>query len=91
MENASNALIMAGGVLIGVLILTLAVYLYTSFGTQAQENYELISQQQIVKFNTQFTKYGGRNDLTIYDVVSAITTARANNQKYSEYSDYETD
>ena len=33
MENASKALLMAAGVLIGVLILSLAVYLFENFGT----------------------------------------------------------
>ena len=37
MENASNALIIAGGVLIGVLILSLAVYLFADFGSTSAE------------------------------------------------------
>ena len=37
MENASKALLMAGGVLIGLLIIALAVYLFTSFGTTSAE------------------------------------------------------
>ena len=37
MENASKALIMAGGVLIGVLIISLAVYLFVSFGQTSAE------------------------------------------------------
>lgn len=36
MENASKALIMAGGVLIGILILSLAVYLFIDFGGKHQ-------------------------------------------------------
>ncbi|MBO6244393.1 MAG: hypothetical protein J6O41_07550, partial [Clostridia bacterium] len=80
MENATNALLMAGGILIGILILSLAVYLYMSFGAEARENYALIEQQQIVKFNTQFTKYAGSENLTIYDVVATISTAYENNE-----------
>ena len=37
MENASNALIIAGGVLIGVLIISLAVYLFVDFGSTSAE------------------------------------------------------
>ena len=32
MENASKALIMSGGILIGIIILSIAVYLFTAFG-----------------------------------------------------------
>ena len=37
MENASRALIMAAGVLVGVLLLSLAVYLFTIFGNFGSE------------------------------------------------------
>ena len=37
MENASNALLIAGGVLIGVLILSLAVYLFADFGAKSAD------------------------------------------------------
>ena len=32
MENASKALIMAGGMLIGIIILSIGVYLFSVFG-----------------------------------------------------------
>ena len=70
MENASKALLMAAEVLIGVLILSLAVYLYVSFGTTAAEVNEQNTQKQLVQFNTQFTVYQDRNDLTIYDIIN---------------------
>ena len=39
MENATKALIMAGGILVGVLVLSLMVYLFADFGsTSAQIN-----------------------------------------------------
>lgn len=37
MENASRALIMAAGVLVGVLLLSLAVYLFTIFSNFGSE------------------------------------------------------
>ena len=37
MENASKALLMAASVLVGVVILSLAVYLYISFSGSANE------------------------------------------------------
>ena len=63
MENASKALIMAGGVLIGVLIISLAVYLFVSFGQTSAEINSQNAQKQISQFNSQFTSYEGNNQL----------------------------
>lgn len=90
MENASKALLMAGGVLIGLLIITLAVYLFTSFGTTSAEVNKKNQEQQLVQFNTQYTTYLGRTDLTIYDVVTVANSAHENNLNYAEVSNHET-
>ena len=60
MENASNALIMAAGVLIGILILSLAVYLFIDFGSTASEINSQITEQQISQANSKFTIYEGQ-------------------------------
>ena len=57
MENASNALIIAGGVLIGVLILSLAVYLFADFGSTSAEINKKTQEQQLVQFNSKFMDY----------------------------------
>lgn len=75
MENASKALIMAGGVLIGVLVLSLGVYLFTTFGGQASSMYDEIQQQQIEQFNSQFNVYLDSNKITIYDIASMAEIA----------------
>ncbi len=90
MENASKALLMAGGVLIGLLIITLAVYLFTSFGTTSAEVNKKNQEQQLVQFNTQYTTYLGRTDLTIYDVVTVANSAHENNVNYADVSDHAT-
>lgn len=59
MENASKALIMAAGVLIGVIILGIAVYLFTMYGQYSKEAYDKMSDAQISQFNAQFLKYYG--------------------------------
>lgn len=88
MENASKALLMAAEVLIGVLILSLAVYLYVSFGTTAAEVNEQNTQKQLVQFNTQFTVYQDRNDLTIYDIITATNLAKESNDDYYGTNSY---
>ena len=82
MENASKALIMAAGVLIGVLILSLAVYLFVSFGTSSAQVHKQNEENQLNEFNTQFTSYEGREDITIYDVITVKNLADENNRHY---------
>ncbi len=88
MENASKALLMAAGVLIGVLILSLAVYLFVSFGITSAELHKLNEENDIHEFNIQFTQYEGKSDVTIYDVVTVAGLARNNNEYYG-YNDNE--
>lgn len=82
MENASKALIMAAGVLIGILILSLAVYLFVSFGTTSKELHKEIDEQRIQQFNNQFTSYEKKDDITIHDVITVANLATENNSYY---------
>ena len=66
MENASKALIMAGAILIAIMIISLAVYLFTDFGTTSAEINKENAERQLTQFNTQFTTYLGRNNITVY-------------------------
>lgn len=81
MENASKALLMAAGVLIGMLVLTLALFLYSDFSSSISRVQSEREQAQDNQFNTQFTKYIG-TDVTIYDIISVINLAKSNNQNY---------
>ena len=85
MENASKALLMAAGVLIGILILSLAVYLFVSFGSTSAEIHKQNEENQLNEFNAQFTSYEGKEGLTIYDVITVANLATENN-KYYEFS-----
>ena len=89
MENASKALIMAGGILIAILGMSLFVYLIVSFGATSDKIHDQNAQTQITEFNAQFTKYQGRTNITIYDVVSvanlAIDYNKNNNTKIEVY------
>lgn len=93
MENASKALVMAGGVLVGILILSLAVYLFVDFGTTSAQINEQNAQQQIVEFNSKFTSYQGYKDnsgkwqITIYDIITLAGYANENNKYYEGIDD----
>lgn len=81
MENASKALLMAAGVLIGVMILALAVYLFISFGGTSAQIHDNIQKDQLAKFNTQFTNYETKASVTIYDIISVANLATENNKE----------
>lgn len=93
MENASKALIMAGGILIGILIISLAVYLFTDFGRTAADINDRNASQQLVDFNSKFTKYESYKDndgnwkTTVYDIVTLAGYAKENNEYYKESTD----
>ena len=76
MENASNALLMVAAVLIGVMIISIGVYLFSVFGDSTSAIEKQIEQSQIAKFNSQFTKFEGLENCTIYDVVTTINLAQ---------------
>ena len=82
MENASKALIMAGGVLISLLVISLGVYLFIDFGNSAKETHKIVKEKQIEQFNSQYTSYAGREDLTIHDVITVANMATQNNIYY---------
>lgn len=60
MENAAKALLIAGGVLIAILLLTLFSYLITKMDENTSGIYEMLDAPEISKFNQQFLIYEGR-------------------------------
>lgn len=86
MENASQALIIAAGVLLGILILSLGSYLYYIFGDYVSNTQAEIIENTLAQFNDEFLKYDKLNDLTMQDIVTIKNNALENNYKHSEYN-----
>jgi len=86
MENATQALLISAGVLIGILILSLGVYLFTTMGGYAAETQEKIDRNNVNKFNDEFLRYSGLNELTIQDVITVKNYALENNKKDGNYN-----
>lgn len=82
MENASKALIMAAGILIGILIISLGVFLFVNFASTSTTLHAKIKQEQIDQFNAQFTSYEAKDDNTIYDILTLVNLAKNNNNYY---------
>ena len=94
MENAAKALLISGGVLIAILLLTLFSYLIRQMGASTAEIYSKLSEHEISEFNQKFLNYERRgidftvdeegnrvyNPLTIQELVTLINLAKNNNE-----------
>lgn len=69
MENASKALLMAAGILIGVLMLALMVTLFLSSSEVSNEYEQTKKSEAVQQFNVNFTQYLGQ-DLSIHQVIT---------------------
>ena len=81
MENASKALIMSASILIGIIILSIAAYLFTAFGGSSKQIQEKVDSRVLAEFNNNFTKYLGSNTCTIHDIVNLAKFARRTNEQ----------
>lgn len=88
MENASKALIIAAEVLIGMIVISIGVYLFKYFSNYSEENYKIIETTQITEFNNKFLKFYGETtvngvkkpiECTIHDIVSLANLAQRTN------------
>lgn len=91
MEDAVKALLIVAGVLIGLMIISLGVVLFSSLSQYADDAQSDIEENALQKFNEQFTRYINCEDtsgatpeftLTIQDVVTAANLAYENNRNY---------
>ncbi len=69
MENASKALIMAGGILIALMVLGALLLMFNQVSMYQRGQSDLEEVSQLTDFNEQFTRYV-RNDLAGTDLIS---------------------
>ena len=81
MENASKALLIAGGMLIALLVIGALLLMFNQIGDyeKAQTTSDKVSQ--IVDFNKEFEKYTYDNNIKVYDLISLINKAVDYNKK----------
>ena len=84
MENASKALLMAGGILIALLIIGSLVLLFSNLQDYQNKTDVSTKQSQVAKFNNQFEPYN-KKDLTLMELKSIYNKIISNNTKYPEY------
>ena len=88
MENASKALIIAGGILLALLTLAILIYTWRVMGNTVKEDDTQKNIQQIAAFNAQYTSYQKR---ALYgaDVASVINKIIDNNKEHVDNPDYQ--
>ncbi len=81
MENASKAIVIAGSILIGIIVITVFYSVYRSTSEIIGVNSENTSQAELKDFNTSYEAY---NKKLMYgvDIISLLNKAIDNNRKY---------
>lgn len=60
MENASQALIIAGAILLAILLIAIGMFIFNKANTSIQDAAKGMDQNAIAVVNGKFTPYGGR-------------------------------
>ncbi len=83
MENASRAMIIAGGILIGMLIIGALAYMFTELGNYQSDQVDKLEVEQLAEFNEQFLTYD-RDNVTIMELKSLYNKIESSNEQYND-------
>lgn len=78
MENATKALLMAGGILIAIIMITLLIRTYGNIGAFQKQQLTAEEAKQIEEYNKDYTKYDGQY---VYGTEVITVINRATNEK----------
>lgn len=81
MENASKALLMAGGMLIALLVIGALVLMFNQIGDYEKGNQGIKKTSEIAEFNMDFERYLDDKGITGADVISLINKISDYNNK----------
>lgn len=84
MENASKALLMAGGILIALLVIGALVLMFGNLQDYQMKKNASIDQSEVADFNNQFEPYN-KNNLTLMELKSVYNKITSNNAIHPEY------
>lgn len=87
MENASKALLIAGSILVGMIVISIFYFSFGQAGHLVGEVDENSLQEEVKAFNDGFEAYNKKLMYGI-DVVSVLNKAIDNNRKYEDYPVY---
>ena len=87
MENASRALVIAGGVLIAILVISLLVTGWNNLTHYSRVQEEIESAEQIAEFNREFESYN-KTIVRGYELISLENLVEDTNTRYSTSNGY---
>lgn len=82
MENSSKAFIMAGGILIAILVVSLLVFAFSRIKSYQNQLDTSKKIEQVTEFNKQFESYN-KSVVTGYELISLANLARDHNTRYT--------
>ena len=75
MENASKALLMTASMLIGVVLLSIGIYLVNSYKNFSKTYSESMEAQRLEQFNSEFTALSTRNNVSMHEILTLTNYA----------------
>ena len=84
MENASKALLIAGGILVSILVITVFIYMITRISEFRRSNEDLARIENVSEFNKRFTNYQ-REKVYGYELISLANRVADYNFRRSNY------
>ncbi len=87
MENASKALIIAGGILIAMMIVGLLTFGYTQIRNYQRAEADTERQQEVLEFNKRFEGYN-RRSVRGYQLISLSNLVTDTNTRFTDEEGY---
>ena len=87
MENATKALLIAAGVLLAVMILSLVAFVYNQISDYYQNRSNDAVKEQVGAFNKEYEAYH-RNKVRGSDIISLMNKIVDYNERYAKYQGY---
>ena len=84
MENASKALLIAGGMLIALMVISALVYLFVNLSEYQNSNERNLEEKQLVEFNKEYTTYD-RSGVRGSDLLSLMNKAIDYNKRKADF------
>ena len=82
MDNAPKALLIAGGILLTLIVISIFIMSYNKIIEISQQKQDVSNAKEIVKFNLPFISYQ-KKEMYGADIISVIQLAISNNKRYS--------
>lgn len=89
MENASRALVIAGGVLLSLIIIGVVMFAYRGITSLQKEKDISLSNEQVSKINEQIEKYTKKSVIYGSEVLSICNAIEDYSRKYPESEGYQ--